>query len=133
MAQRHEILSKILDIQGPLAEKKLEQLRESAFKSDDAIAAFYAANAQRALLLMRLDAFKYLKEGGKKWIDKFEMRYQESQDTFQKLEQELQDPTRRQLAKAAQVTIDKYRQGFISLQAHYNKQNQIIETGVFLS
>ena len=26
MAQRHKILSKILDIQGPLAEKKLEQL-----------------------------------------------------------------------------------------------------------
>jgi len=77
---------------------------------------------------MRLDAFKYLKDGVKKWLDKFEKRYQETQEAFQRLDQELQDPTRRQLAKIAQVTIDKYRQGFISLQTDYNKQNQIIET-----
>ncbi len=126
--KRNEVLSKVLNIQGPSAEKKLEQLRESAFKADDTIAAFYAGNAQRALLLMRLDAFKYLKEGVKKWLDKFEKRYQEAQEAFQKLDQELQDPTRRQLAKIAQVAIDKYRQGFISLQTDYNKQNQIIET-----
>lgn len=126
--KRNEVLSKILNIQGPLAEQKLEQLQESAFKADDAIASFHAANAQRALLLMRLDAFKYLKEGAKEWLDKFEIRYHEAQEAFQKLDQELQDPTRRQLAKIAQVAVDKYQQGFISLQADYNKQNQIIET-----
>jgi len=126
--KRNEILSKILNIQGPLAEQKLEQLQESAFKADDAIASFHAANAQQALLLMRLDAFKYLKEGAKEWLDKFEIRYHEAQEAFQKLDQELQDPTRRQLAKIAQVAVDKYQQGFISLQADYNKQNQIIET-----
>jgi len=126
--KRHEILSKILNFQGPLAEKKLEQLRDSAFQADDAIASFYAGNAQRALLLMRLDAFKYFEEGDKQWVKKFDERYQEFQVAFQKLDQELQDPKRRQLAEIAQTSIEKYRQGFISLQAGYNKQNQIIET-----
>ena len=126
--KRHEILFKTLDVQGPVAEEKLEQLRESAFKADDAIASFYAGNAQRALLLMRLDAFKYLEEGNTRWTKKFDERYQEAQIAFQHLDQELQNPTRRQLAQTAQTTIDKYRQGFISLQADYNKQNEIIET-----
>jgi methyl-accepting chemotaxis protein len=126
--KRHEILFKTLDVQGPVAEEKLEQLRESAFKADDAIASFYAGNAQRALLLMRLDAFKYLEEGNTRWTKKFDEHYQKAQIAFQYLDQELQNPTRRQLAQTAQTTIDKYRQGFINLQAGYNKQNQIIET-----
>jgi signal transduction histidine kinase/CheY-like chemotaxis protein len=126
--KRHEILYKSFDVQGPLAEEKLEQLRESAFKADDAIASFYAGNAQRALLLMRLDAFKYLENGNIQWVKKFEKRYQEAQSAFQNLDRELQDPTRRQLAQIAQTTVDKYHQGFISLQTDYDKQNQIIET-----
>ena len=126
--KRHEILHKILDVQGPLAEQKLDELRESAFKADDAIASFYAGNAQRALLLMRLDAFKYLQEGDSQWIKKFGERYKEAQIAFQNLEQELQDPTRQQLAKIAQTIVNRYRQGFINLQADYKKQNQIIET-----
>jgi len=126
--KRHEILHKILDVQGPLAEQKLDELRESAFKADDAIASFYAGNAQRALLLMRLDAFKYLQEGDSQWIKKFGERYKEAQIAFQNLDQELQDPTRQQLAKIAQTIVNRYRQGFINLQADYKKQNQIIET-----
>ena len=110
--KRHETLYEVLNIQGPLAEKQLEQLRESAFQANDAIASFYASNAQRALLLMRLDAFKYLKEGDKQWVKKFDERYQYSLAAFQKLDQELQDPTRQQLAKTAQTIIEKYHQGF---------------------
>jgi len=126
--KRHEILSKTLNVQGPLAEETLEKLRDSAFKADDGIASFYAGNAQRALLLMRLDAFKYLEEGDIQWIKKFDKRYQEAQVAFQHLDKELQDATRRQLAQTAQTTVDKYRQGFINLQADYHKQNQMIET-----
>ncbi len=128
MDKRYELLSKILDVQGPLAEEKLEQLRESAFRADDAIASYHAGNAQRALLLMRLYAFKYIKIGNNIWIEKFDESYQEAQSAFQSLDQELQDPTRRQLAEIAQTTIEKYQQGFISLQADYNQQNQIVET-----
>jgi methyl-accepting chemotaxis protein len=126
--KRHQILSEVLDVQGPKAEKKLEQLRKSAFKADDGIAAFYAAHFQRTLLLMRLDAFKYLQEGEQRWSKKFGERYQESQIAFHKLEEELQDPTRRQLAQEAQAAIKLYHKSFMGLQTDYVQQNQIIET-----
>jgi methyl-accepting chemotaxis protein len=128
MDKRSQILSEVLDVQGPQTEKKLEQLRESAFKADDSIAAFYAANFQRALLLMRLDAFKYLQEGDPQWSEKFGDRYQEAQIAFHKLEEELQDPTRRQLAQKAQEAIKLYHKSFMGLQTGYVRQNQIIET-----
>jgi signal transduction histidine kinase/CheY-like chemotaxis protein/methyl-accepting chemotaxis protein len=128
MDKRDKTLLEILNVQGPLAEDKLEQLRESAFQANDAIASFYAGNAQRALLLIRLNVFKYLEEGEKKWIEKFEKHYQEAQMAFDKLNEELQDVTRRQLAQTARIAIEKYHQGFTGLQADYSKQNQIIET-----
>jgi methyl-accepting chemotaxis protein len=128
MDKRKKTLLERFNVLGPLAEEKLEQLRESAFQANDAIASFYAGNAQRALLLIRLDVFKYLEEGEEKWIEKIEKRYQEVQIAFNKLDEELQDNTRRQLAQSARIAIDKYRQGFTGLQAGYSKQNQIIET-----
>ncbi|MEK8016616.1 MAG: MCP four helix bundle domain-containing protein [Candidatus Parabeggiatoa sp.] len=128
MAKRRKILLEVLDIQGPLAEKKLAQLRESAFQAKDTIASFYAADAQRALLLMRLDAFKYLQQGNTKWVKKFEERYQETQVAFKKLDEEPQEATRHQLAQEAQAAINLYYQGFSGLQTDYAQQNQIIET-----
>jgi methyl-accepting chemotaxis protein len=128
MDKRHQILSEILDVQGPLAEEKLTQLRESAFQANDATASFYAANAQQGLLLMRLDAFKYLQEGKVQWFKKFEESYQETQLVFQKLDEELQDASRRQLAQEAQIAINQYHQSFLSLQSDYVRQNEIVTT-----
>jgi len=127
MDKRHKMLREELNVQGPLAEQKLEQLRESAFQAEDATASFYAGNAQRALLLMRLDAFKYLEEGKQQWIQKFKERYQEAQAAFKKLDAELQDATHRQLAQEAKAAVNLYHQGFTGLQADYARQNQIIE------
>jgi len=126
--KRHQIMAEVLNVQGPVADQKLEQLRDSAFQANDGIASFYAGHAQRALLLMRLDTFKYLEEGNTQWVENFEERYQEAQSAFKKLDEELQDHTRRQLAQAARIAIDQYHQGFTSLQADYAKQNQMIET-----
>jgi len=128
MAKRRNILLEGLNVQGPLAEKKLEQLRKSAFQAKDTVASFYAADAQRALLLMRLDAFKYLEEGNTKWVKKFEERYQEAQVAFKKLDEELQEARHRQLAQEAQAAINRYYQGFMGLQTDYAQQNKIIET-----
>ncbi|MCK5719606.1 MAG: GAF domain-containing protein, partial [Thiomargarita sp.] len=126
--KRREIITKTVNVQGPLADQKLEKLRDSAFKAGDGIAAFYAANIQRDFLLIRLDAFKYLEEGKLEWVKKLDQRYQEVQSAFKYLKQEMQDPTRQELALAAQTSIEQYYQAFISLQADYKAQNQIIET-----
>jgi len=127
MEKRHKVLSEILNVQGPLADDKLEQLRENAFQANDATALFYAGHTQRALQLMRLDTFKYFQFGNPQWIQKIEERYQEAQTAFKKLDEELQDPSRRQLAQEAQIAIDQYYQSFIGLQTDYVQQHEIVE------
>lgn len=126
MSDRNEAMVQILDVQGPLAEDKLEKLRESAYQADDAIAAYYAGNVQRALLLMRLNAFKYLEEGDAYWIDKFDERYTQAEEAFSVLAEDLQDPARRTLAEEAKVAVDAYNAGFGDLYDEYARQNQII-------
>ncbi|OQY56654.1 MAG: hypothetical protein DRR08_01080 [Candidatus Parabeggiatoa sp. nov. 2] len=128
MDKRRKTLLEVLDVQGPMAENQLQQLRESAFQAKDATASFYAGHAQRALLLMRLDAFKYLDQGDTQWVQKFEKRYQEAQAAFKKLDEELQDATRRQLAQKAQAAVNRYHKSFSGLQADYVQQNQAIES-----
>ncbi len=126
MSERAKIVADELDAQGPLVEAKLDELRASAFEAEDAVASYYAGNAQRAFLLMRLNAFKYLEHGDTQWVDKFKERYQQAQTAFETLDVELQDPIRRRLAAEAKTAADGYYQSFMSLQADYDRQNSIV-------
>jgi methyl-accepting chemotaxis protein len=129
MDERNQILVGILDVQGPLAEEKLEQLRDQTFQANDASTSFYAGNLQRALLLMRLDVYKYLTKGDIQWIPKFEIRYQEAQVAVKKLDDTLKaNSTLHQLATEANTAINLYHQSFLGLQTDYARQNQLIET-----
>lgn len=123
---RQGILRDVMDVQGPIADAKLEALRASAFKANDSIAAFYAANAQRALLLMRLDAFKYLEEGNVIWADKFELRFGEFFESAKVLNNELQNEQRRRLAGEIKDVVMLYNNAFKSLAEGYVKQNELL-------
>jgi methyl-accepting chemotaxis protein len=127
LEKRRQIVKEALNVQGPQAENQLQQLREKAFQANDTSALFYAGNFQRALLLMRLDVFKYLEEAETQWTQKVEERYQEAQATFKKLTDMLKDATLQQLAKEAATAINLYHQSFVTLQADYDQQYQLIE------
>jgi len=127
--ERNQILVEILDVQGALAEEKLKQLRDQAFQANDANTSFYAGNWQQALLLMRLEVFKYLRAGDTQQIPKFEAHYQEAQVAAKKLDETLKtNATLHQLAQAANTAINLYHQSFLGLQTAYARQNQLIET-----
>ncbi len=129
MAERNQIFVEILEVQGPLAEEKLEQLRDQALQANDATTSFYAGNLQQALLLMRLEVFKYLKAGDIQQIPKFEAHYQEAQVAVKKLDETLKaNSTLHQLAQATNTAINLYHQNFLGLQTAYARQNQLIET-----
>ncbi len=130
MAARNQILVGILEVQGPLAEEKLEQLRDQAFQANDANTSFYAGNLQRALLLMRLEVFKYLRAGDTQQIPKFEAHYQEAQVAVKKLDETLikANATLHPLVQVANTAINLYHQSFLGLQTDYARQNQLIET-----
>jgi methyl-accepting chemotaxis protein len=129
ISQRSDIQANILDVQGPLAENKLNLLRNNAssFAKNDSLAGNYSADAQRVLLSMRLNAFKYLEAGDTHWLTKFDEDYQQLQKTFTRLESEL-DSSQQSLAKQAQTAADTYATSFTDLQAGYARQNEIMKT-----
>ncbi len=126
IAAREKVIAETLDVQGPLAEEKLEELRNSTFNEDDDVAAHAAGDALRAFLLMRFDAFKYLQAGDVQWVDLLEARYQETLDAFDTLDAELQNAAHRQLAEEAKTAVDAYYQGFEGLRSGYTRQNQLV-------
>jgi methyl-accepting chemotaxis protein len=124
---RHKAITEVLNVQGPLAEEKLQQLQEKFAQANDASTLFYVSKFQRALLLMRLDAFKYLEAGDSQWAQKFEQRYQEAQVVFKQLDETLKDATLHQLAKDAETAMNLYYQSFVKLRTAYDQQIQLIE------
>jgi methyl-accepting chemotaxis protein len=82
MLERDQVLREVLDKQGPLAESTLEKLSQEVFQAGDKTVLYYVAQAQRGLLMMRLNAFKYLAEGNAQWADKLDERYKETGISF---------------------------------------------------
>lgn len=117
----------VLDVYGPLAEQKLQDLRTSAFEDEDSVAAHHAGDVQRNLLLMRLNAFKYMEDGDPLWSQMFEERYQAAQVSYNILDQELQDPQRRQLAEESWAAIQTYRDGFVSLETSFEQLQDAVD------
>ncbi len=126
MAERSQIISEILDIQGPLAEDKLEQLRESAFQANDTASSYQVGSCQKALLLMRINLFKYLDNGEEKWAQKFAEYYQQTQVAFEQALPGFTDSNQHQAIQAAVAAVKTYYQGFNQLHDKYIQQQQIV-------
>lgn len=124
---RYKVTTEVLNVQGLLAEEKLQQLQEQLAQANEASTLFDVSKFQRALLLMRLDAFKYLEAGDSQWAQKFEQRYQEAQVVFKQLDETLKDVTLHQLAKDAETAMNLYSQSFVKLRTDYDQQIQLIE------
>ncbi|HMQ56429.1 MAG TPA: HAMP domain-containing protein, partial [Anaerolineae bacterium] len=126
MNHRNQVLVEVLNVQGPRANEKLAELQQSAYGDDDPVATFYAAKVNNALLLMRLDVFKFLEQSDPQWLEKFDERYQQAQMAFAQLDQKLRNPDHHQLADEAKAAVEVYAAGFQSLQADYLQQNELI-------
>lgn len=129
MDERQKLIWEKLSVLGSQVEKQLEQLRENAFQAQDATTSFYAGNVQRALLLMRLNVAKYFfQQGNPQWSEELEKHYQTTEIAFNKLDEQLKDPTSRKLAIQIQASVNQYYQNFIRSQANYIQQNQIFNS-----
>ncbi|MBI1299255.1 HAMP domain-containing protein, partial [bacterium] len=126
--KRNEVVTNILDVQGPLGEEKLQQLRNNMFDAGNLPAVQYSGNTQSALLLMRFNAFKYLQVGETQWVDQFNIRYEEAITGYELLLSELSSPTDRRLAQEALAAIEAYKNGFDGLQLDYARQNELTST-----
>ena len=123
IADRDNIQAKVLDVEGPLALDLLDKLSTAAERTGSSETAHQVDQVRRALLLMRLDAFKYLIEGDPAIVGKFSERYKEAQSALAALDGQLTDETQRRLYADATAAIDAYAAGFTGLQADFDKQH----------
>ncbi len=124
--RRKTVATDTLDPQGLLAQSKLEDLRRGAFNKGKALPAYYAGTANQYLQFAQVSASKYLERGTPTLIQQFNQRYEQAQNAFNRLDNELKDPDQRQLAQEARTAFDTYAQAFTELQADYQTQAQLV-------
>jgi methyl-accepting chemotaxis protein len=127
MNAREEIVTKILDVQGPLAENSLDRLRSTSSNDGETQITYWGSSAQRSLILMRLDAFKYLQGGDEADINSFDQHYQETEAAFKQLGLIRHSDKYQDSIDSAQKAIASYYQGFQNLQTDYSQQDLLVK------
>ena len=98
-AARNDLVKSNLGAVGSQIERKIIAITASAFKDQDAVAAFRASNVQRNLLLMRLYATKFLVTNEKAAYVRVLSKSAAMLKNHNEMLAELKNPTRRKLAQ----------------------------------
>lgn len=125
-ATRNELVLGTLDKVGPQIERHLTAVMKSAYEANDATTAFFAGDAQRSLLLMRLYSGKFLLSNTQ---SDFDRAMKESADFADKTEQLLasvENPSRKKHAQDAQKLHKTYASVFIKVKETIEARNKVI-------
>ena len=86
-----------------------------------------AGRVQANLLIVRLDALKYLKQQSPENVKDFNKRLALLKQLFEEASQEIEKPTRAPLIKSAIVSIREYEEGFNQVQQYFQHRNEIVK------
>ncbi|CAM2064365.1 Methyl-accepting chemotaxis protein [Sulfidibacter corallicola] len=111
---------------GPLAEKDLTKIMDSAFADKDPRASYLAGSDLRSLLLARLYANRFLVDNKPESAERAEAELAEFERIAQDMKAELQNPERRALANSVLTRASAYRGAFEKVVAVIQKRNHII-------
>ena len=112
---------------GPLSEKSLTSIMESAYADGDASASHMAGVTLRHLLLARLYATRYLVDNTDASAERSISELTSFNATAEKMLQELQNPTRRKLAQKVKDLASQYLVTFKETVDIISKRNTIIK------
>ncbi|MET0089344.1 MAG: methyl-accepting chemotaxis protein [Candidatus Thiodiazotropha sp.] len=126
MHKRHDLLHKVLDVKGPLIERNLSEIMDTANQDGDAQAAYDGGLAMRHLLLGRLNAVRFLVDNDAPSKSAVEAEFSAAKQTMHSLLEELQNPNRRQLAQEVIGTVEDYLSAFEEVVQAINMRNQAI-------
>ncbi|WP_417431905.1 HAMP domain-containing methyl-accepting chemotaxis protein [Kiloniella sp.] len=112
---------------GPLSEKSLTSIMESAYADGDASASHMAGVTLRHLLLARLYATRYLVDNTDASAERSISELTSFNATAEKMLQELQNPTRRKLAQKVKDLASQYLVTFKETVVIISKRNTIIK------
>jgi len=111
--QRNEVVTGIMDVQGVRARQLLTDLINSAFSAGDIEGVFYAGIAQQQLLLGRLYAVRFLENNNQEAYDRAILELETNLNReLQALDENLENPQRRQLLTETRETLAEYVQAF---------------------
>lgn len=123
--QRHEVFNTVLSPLGITIRQALTDVMDSAYRDQDADAAFYTARAQQSLLLGRLYVQDFLltntPESKERALQDLNATHEQLADVLR----ELQNPGRRQLIQEAQQGLEQYGAAFEQISGIIDARNSI--------
>ena len=123
-AEREELVSVLVDT-GPKARKQLTSVMETAYKDNDANAAYYAGIAQQELMLGRFYAERYLLTNSGEAFNQATTKFKSANQRLVELLGKLDNPTRRDNTNKTISDISLYMGAFSSLQRVISQRNRI--------
>jgi len=126
MEIRYDLTDNILDVQGPLMERSLTSIMQSAEGDGDARAAYVAGLTLRHLLLGRLYMVKFLDTNEKADADRVVNEFNLMQQQLEVLDEELNNRQRRAELEKVIDSKKEYTEAFSRLVANINERNDII-------
>lgn len=124
---RNFLVIESLDMKGPLMEKALTKIMESARKDKDMTAAYYAGISMKHLLLGRLYMAKFLDDNEQSRVDRTLEELSMMQKYLNVLDQELQNRQRRDLLSKIIEAKGVYIQDFKKLVKVIVDRNDVIQ------
>ena len=128
MNLRNDLVHNVLNVEGPLMEKTMTGIMESANKDLDMIAAYNTGLGMKHLLLGRLYMAKFLDTNDQSAVERVHSEFQKMQKYLDILETELQNPNRRIMLEKVIEAKNKYTEAFDKLaEIIFNRNNIITE------
>ena len=126
METRENLVNKVLNVQGSLAEQRLTGIMRSAEADADASAAFVGGQALRNLLLARLYTAKFLETSEESDAQRARNEFSALDEQLSILDRELQNPQRRELLSQVLEARNNYVEAFNKMVTETELRNQII-------
>lgn len=124
--QRNEQVD-ILNSNGPIIERKLTEIMQSANTDGDITAAYYAGRALRNLLLARLYVMKFLQDNQQSAIDRVHAEFKGFMGEYETLDREVENFDRRNLLAEIKKLKSEYSEAFDVVAELILKRNEIVK------
>ncbi|MDC0610172.1 methyl-accepting chemotaxis protein [Vibrio sp.] len=128
MQRRNVLVNEHLNVFGPLIEKNLTQVMESARNENDILAAYHAGQSVRSLILSRLYVMKFLVENKSEQEQRFNNEFNVLNKQIESLLATLQVSQRIKLVNEAKDLISQYQQSAHEVATRIYTRNEGIKT-----
>lgn len=127
--ERHVVVAELERV-GPKLRKDLSEIMETAYRDSDPVAAYYAGRSQQHLMLMRLYAQKFLLRNDLEDVARTKREGEAALKEMESLMSELQNPTRRELAKNVIEGLGEYKRAFLEAARIIGERNKLYFEGL---